>query len=122
MRSETIEPINLATVADGAAVQLFERELARVLENILNPDTAPEAQRSITLKIVFLPDKNDRGQVSAVVDASSKLAPERGAAAILFVGRRNGRATAVSADPRQGALFQDDPPGPLGVVQGEKEV
>ena len=41
------EKINLSNLGNGAAKELFERELDRVLKDILDPNTEATAQREI---------------------------------------------------------------------------
>lgn len=45
--------ISLATLNKGAAIELFEQELKRVIENIADPNVEPTAKRKITLTVVF---------------------------------------------------------------------
>lgn len=92
--------LTLSNVGHGAAIELYDQELRKVLENILDPNTEPESIRSITLRIKFAPTK-DRVEVAVGVEADSKLAPFKGAGSLAFVGRKNGEVIAVTHDPRQ---------------------
>lgn len=92
--------LTLLTVGYGAAVELFEQELKRVLENVLDPNTEPEAKRAITLKVTVTPNK-ERTQIGVSVEADSRLAPFRGAGSVAFIGRKRGEVIAVAHDPRQ---------------------
>ena len=65
-----LKQLNLNNIKGGAAVEMFEQELARVLENINNPNTEPDATREITMKFTFKPAK-DRS--SAIVKISGRL-------------------------------------------------
>ena len=110
--------VNLANIGDGAAVELFEAELEKVLENIADPNTPADAVREITLKLKMKPDASR--QVGAVgIQATSKLAPFNGAATTLFFTRnKEGGRTALMQDPAQPGLFSDDDETPEGAKTG----
>ena len=115
--SEKHEPINLATVGDGAAVELFEQELERVLENVLDPNTEAETTRKIRIDITLKP--NDQREVGAfVVEASSKLAPFKGRGTNVFIGVLNGTPTCVEANPKQIQMDWDAESKPTAIRGG----
>ena len=70
------EKMTLATIGEGAAQELFEEQLQRVLKNISDPNTVQTAARSITLKFVFKPDDDREGSAVQIM-ASSSLAPDK---------------------------------------------
>lgn len=113
-------PARLDTLGCGALLELFDIELARVLENIADPNTDADAARAITLKVVFVPDKT-RQAMQTRMSVVSKLAPVARVESTLFLGRLGGRLVAVEHDPRQ-LTFPDfsEPapvaPGPDNVV------
>jgi len=95
------DDLTLANLAGGAAVELFEMELVRILENILDQNTKATAKRKIKLEVTFVPSP-DRNQVATLVDCTSKPAPVDGAVATVFVGMtKSGIPRAVTYDPRQ---------------------
>lgn len=102
-----VPTLTLATLARGAAEELFQQELPKVLENILDPNTEPESKRTISLKITLLPSK-ERTQVGIGVEIDSKLAAFRGAGGMVFVGRRMGKPIAVPHDPNQLQIRWDE--------------
>jgi hypothetical protein len=103
--------VTLETLAGGAAVELFNTELARVLANIADPNTRADAARTLTLEVTIKPTEDrDMGAVS--VQALAKLAPIRPATTRIFFGRRQGKLVAVEHDPKQPGLF--DSPTPAG--------
>lgn len=102
------ESVTLDTLADGAASELFQGQLDRVVQNILDPNTPAKARRVITLKVVIEPDE-DRGMGAVALTCEAKLQTAKGARTTLWFGRQRGRAVAVESDPRQGGLF--DIPG-----------
>jgi hypothetical protein len=92
--------VNLTNLGRGAAVEAFQHELERVLENVKDPNTEPKLIREITLKVKIKPDESrDCGQVS--IQASSKLAPVRLFQTDIFiVPGADGEIEAVAADPK----------------------
>lgn len=105
---EAVEVITLTTIAGGAAVNLFQGELDRVLRNIQDPNTEARATRKITLEISFAPDEErELGEVQ--VRVSAKLAGMKGAKTRVFFGRHKGQFVATEFDPKQVDLFDDRP-------------
>lgn len=92
--------LTLTSINRGAAIELFQQELDKVLENILDPNTEPETKRSITLKVTIQPDETRRS-AGIAVEADSKLAPFKGVGGVAFIGRQRGKAVAVPHDPAQ---------------------
>jgi len=111
--------VTLETIGGGVLAELFERELGRILANIVDPNTPAEQKRSMTLKLTFTPGvKRDAADVAITVEA--KLAAVRKVDAMLFLGRVQGRLVAVENDPRQSSLF-DAPPGPAAISAFKKD-
>jgi hypothetical protein len=108
--------VTLDTIGGGALVELFENELARVLDNVQDPNTDAKAKRTITVKVTFAPSET-RDVTDVDLTCSSKLAGVKTLSTRLFVGKVKGQLVAVEHDPRQGALF--DAPRPVPVAVGE---
>lgn len=107
MKSATDLPtLTLANMAGGAAVELFESELARVVENILDPNTDAETKRTIVLKVTIKPDESRR-ECSLRVEASSKIAAGKPAGGVVFVGRSGGAPQILTLNQHQEALGFD---------------
>lgn len=68
------QPVTLATLYGGAAIEAVDHELQNALANIIDINTSPTAARSVTLKLNIKPSK-DRDVASITFQASSKLAP-----------------------------------------------
>lgn len=99
-----LQKLTLETIAAGVAPELFERELAKVLENIKDPNTAAAKKRQIRLTFTFVPreDRNGaRNEMAVVVDSESKLVPVLGAGSFAFLGRENGELAAWTNDVKQ---------------------
>lgn len=94
------EPITLSTLGGGAVEELFQEELERVLRNIADPNTEPEALREITLKVKVRPNK-DRSVGDLQVVPSSKLAPNKTFSSVVYMGRHQGQLIAQEHNPQQ---------------------
>lgn len=91
--------VTLDTIAEGAACQLFEQALARVLENIDDPNTAADAKRAITLTFTIKPDE-DRRHALVAVACATKIAGIRPIGTHMFIGRHKGRLAAAEPQPQ----------------------
>ena len=111
----TTDPVTLATLHGGAAGELFQRELARALDNIADPNTPAKAKRTITLQVAIVPDE-DRAVGDVVLTVVSKLPGPKAAATRLFFGRRGGKVVAIEADPKQPGLFDEKAPNGGGKI------
>lgn len=92
--------VSLDSLANGSAVDLFNTELSKVLENILDPNTKADAVRSVTLKVEIKPSES-RSVGDVGISVTSKLAPPKSAKATLYFGTKQGKAVAVERDPNQ---------------------
>jgi hypothetical protein len=110
--------VTLDTIGQGALVELFDAELARVLENIQDPNTDAKTKRTISVKVTFAPNEN-RDVTDVNLTCGSKLAGIKTVSTRLFVGKVKGQLVAVEHDPRQGALFDAPRPAPAPVAVGE---
>lgn len=107
MPEDVFSPVTLETLAGGAALELFDREFAKLLENAQDPNTKPDAKRSITLKVT-LDCSEDRESAVAGIEIKSSLAPAKPAVGRLYMGRKDGRLVAITNDPRQRDFFRED--------------
>jgi hypothetical protein len=101
--------VSLENLNGGQIGALFDRELAIVLENIADENTAAKAKRDITIKIAIKPE-DDRGSAVIEVSAKSSLAsvkPSKSFAVFAFDG---GSVTAYQSDPKQLNLGEDGKP------------
>ena len=110
--------VTLTGVMDGAAEELFQQALSRVLENIDDPNTAPKAKRSITLTLSVEVDE-ERRNAKLYVDCKTKLAPSRPLSTHLHIGRHEGRMAAVEAF-RQEEMFPTPNSRPAAVPAAER--
>ena len=81
------EKLTMTTICDGAVQEKVDRALRAVADNILDPNTDPKKKRSITMKIVFQPNEDDREDVAVHVEVTRSLAPEAGVKTQLFIAK-----------------------------------
>ncbi len=118
MRADHTSPLTISTVAHGAVPELFTRELARVIENTLDPNTDATAKRKIRIDITFKPNESRR-ESSVEVVARSMLADFNGAGGTVFMGRQKGLPVGLSYDPDQLQIEFDDADPIRAVGAGE---
>jgi hypothetical protein len=96
---------SLLTLARGAAIERFDAELQRVLDNIIDPNTSEKQGREITLKVKFKPNETRSATVTEI-HCSSKIAPPAPCSTMLWVGKDRGKGVAIEAEsPDQMAMF-----------------
>lgn len=103
------EQVALETLGFGAAAEMFQAELEKVVFNIADPNTKPELKRNITLKLVVKPTK-DRSMCAVEIHCDSKLAPVLPFESTMFVGVEHGVAVASEYNPQQQQLFSKPEP------------
>jgi len=117
--TEPVKPITISTLAGGAVDELFADALAKVCENIADPNTDHKAARVILLKFTVLADEDRRvGQIE--IACANKLAGIKGMRVGVYFGRQDGIPVAVEA-PSQVDLFPTPKSRPRVVqIAGEK--
>lgn len=104
--SEVLE-VSLDTLAGGAAVERFNYELRRALENIGDFNTRADQVRSVTLTLKMKPS-DDRSFINADIQVSSKLAPIRPEPTSIYLTQSDGKIRATEYNPKQEKFsFQD---------------
>lgn len=93
-------PVTLVSIGGGAAVELFDIELERVLRNIADVNTDPKAMRTITLTIKVRPNE-ERAYGDVLITATSKLASGKAHQSLMYVVRRAGQVMAIEQNPKQ---------------------
>lgn len=69
--------ININNLAGGAMAERINRELLKVAENVMDPNTKAEAVRTVTISIKIKP--NEARQIGITdIDVKSSLAPAKG--------------------------------------------
>lgn len=106
MPKPEMNPLNLASIARGAAMELFEKCSTEVAKNISDTDTEAEATRSITITFKFKPE-SDRRTVHISTSAKTTLAGAEEHSSKAYLGKtKDGGVFLVDQDPRQDVLFE----------------
>lgn len=95
-----MESMSLKSLGQGAAVELFDVEMQKALENIVDPNTDPKKARTITLKVTMKPDE-EREYASITVQVSSTLASIKPYATHCFIGKDRHGVVATEHNPKQ---------------------
>ena len=105
----------LDELMDGALTERFNRELNRVLQNVFDPNTKPDAKREIAVKISVVPNEQRDAAIFSLA-VTSKLAPAVNIAQTVFLDMDDdGRITAterVSQTPGQIDMEGNESPMP----------
>lgn len=103
------EKKSLLQMARGAFMEIFDTEMAKVLDNITDPDTSSTHKRKLAVTFTFTPDE-ERHTISVVGQCKTTLAPVNAAVTALYItGESNtGEVTAVEMTPEvPGQTFFD---------------
>lgn len=101
------EIVTLASIGNGAALELFDHELKRVIANIGDPNTTAKTKRAINIKVVIQPDE-DRGIGFATVEVTSKLAGVKPVSSTMYFGKKDGELVAVQNNFSQPGIFDKE--------------
>jgi hypothetical protein len=112
------EYVTLENLGHGAAAEMFQAELARVVENVSDPNTKPEAVRSVTLKLKIKPNK-DRTFCAVEISCDGKLASLQPFETQMYVGMDKGKGVATEYNPAQGNLAVQTAEGAVDVRTGQ---
>lgn len=100
-------PLSLESLGNGGAMELFNHELEKVLANCLDINTDHKFKRSIFIELKVMPDEK-RETAALKIEVGTKLASPRGLVNQVFLGVEEGKAVAVTFDPKQSDLFNGD--------------
>ncbi|MDR0717993.1 MAG: hypothetical protein LBF78_00035 [Treponema sp.] len=101
------QQVTLETLNSGAVIDLFEAEWRKLLNNIQDPNTKPDAVRKVKIEIAIKPAK-DRRNASTSVSVTASLASIVPHEASIVIGVENGEAQAYAFDPNQKTLDFDE--------------
>lgn len=85
MKDKTIK-IDLSKIANTALQEKVDKELEKVLENILDINTEAKTNRKVTITLTMSTD-DERTVVNTGIEVKSTLAPQKGVATTVIVGR-----------------------------------
>lgn len=101
------EIVTLASIGNGAALELFDHELKRVIANIGDPNTSAKTKREIVVKVIIQPDE-ERGIGFASLEVKSKLAGVKPVASTMYFGKKDGELVAVQSNFNQPGIFDEE--------------
>lgn len=114
-----METLSLATIKRGAAIEMVDDAIQRLLENVVDPNTDAESKRKVTLAITLTPDKN-REMLHIDLSVKMAMAPQATVSSIAYVSHTRDGVVAVENDPRQPGLFEEPAEGAAEVVDIKK--
>src|SRR5262249_36218232 len=95
-----VKQVSLETMDDGAVIERFDYELARVLANIADINTKAEVERSVTLTVKIKPNEA-RDHTVVTYDVKSKMAGIKPETTTFYLVERDGQTVAVEHNPKQ---------------------
>ena len=117
----TEEPVTIMTIAGGAVIELFDRELEKVTADILDLNSKATAKRIITITVEVSPEE-DRNKAEVSVTVASRLGQPKAVGTLIFLGKRAGKAIAVENVASQKPLFDQLGPRPVVIMHETGEV
>lgn len=91
---------SILDMAQGSIKERTDYEMARIIDNILDPNTSATKKRVLNITVEFVPD-SDRRQIAVKTTAKSKLEPTNPVSTSLYItGDDKGEVTAVEMVPQ----------------------
>lgn len=116
--AQQLDKKSILEMSAGAILERVDYEMGKVLENILDPNTKPDAKRKITVTVEFTPSA-DRRTIVVKTTAKSALCPTDSILTSLYVTSQPNTGEMMVAE-----LTPDDP-GQIyldGSVQDEPKI
>lgn len=98
------EQMTLASMCGGGVQERINRALAKISDNILDPNTEAKKKRTLDIKIVLTPSEDDREDVAIEVHTSTKLAPEIGLKTQMFINKDIKTGVTTLTEHAKGAI------------------
>jgi hypothetical protein len=96
------------TLNSGAILDLFDDAWEKLINNIQDPNTKPNAVRKVKIEIAVKPAK-DRMNASTIVSVTAALAAVMPHEASIVIGLDDGKVKAYTFDPKQqGFAFEGE--------------
>lgn len=110
MTPTELNEVSLDKLGNGAALELFDRELRRVIENIADVNTEAEAKRKITITVEIMPHES-RDSAAVKIQAKSNIAPYKGHGTVVHIGRETKGGPLTALERNQRDFFEDEESG-----------
>ena len=120
-----METKSILSMARGAIEERADYEMAKIIDNILDPNTSPSKKRELTIKIEITPD-SDRQNLYLKCTAKSKLEPTNPVSSSLYISNgESGARRIVEYTPQIPGQIDlsgevQEAPAVLRLVGGEK--
>lgn len=85
--------LHLSAIGEGGLQEKVDKELEKVFDNILDPNTDTKTARKLTITLTMKPD-DTRQTVATGMEVKSTLAPQTGVATTVLVGQKDGKVYA----------------------------
>lgn len=85
--------LDLSAIGEGGLQEKVDKELEKVFDNILDPNTDIKTKRKLTIILTMVPDET-REVISTSMEVKSSLAPQTGVATTVLVGQKDGKVYA----------------------------
>ena len=97
------ELVSLVNIGGGAAVEMFDQELNKVLENLDDVNKKGKDERSITVTVKFKPGEA-QGIIGTSIEVKSKLSGQRVHPTHIMIGRNGTKMEARELQQKQKPL------------------
>lgn len=97
--------LNIGNICEGAVPERFTHEMEQILRNIADPNTDPEATRTLTLEFKIKPSPDRKAAIVSLILKSKVPGATAVSGSIFFA-----KGQAYTEDPRQAALFAKEAP------------
>ena len=112
---DQIKKESILRMASGAIEEKVDYEVSRVIDNIIDPNTQPDAKRKTVITLEFRPDA-ERKHIAISATAKSSLVPTAAAStAVMITSDGNGEmvvAEMVPHIPGQMNMYGEEQPQP----------
>lgn len=106
MSDKTIK-LDLSQIGDGGLQEKVDKELERVIANILDPNTETKTARKLAITLTMKPD-DTRQTVATAMEVKSTLAPQKAIATTVLIGQEGSQVYANEVELAERALFEAD--------------
>jgi hypothetical protein len=98
--------LELSNIGGGELAEIVDRELAKICENIADPNVKAEAKRELTIKVAFRPDKKRQTAEVAYSVKNNMPGPDT-SKTTAFIAMDGGELGLYGMDLNQQELFSE---------------
>lgn len=81
--------LDLSQIGEGGLQEKVDKELEKVFDNILDPNTETKTARKLTITLTMKSD-DSRQTIATAMEVKSTLAPQKSVATTVLVGQKDG--------------------------------